>query len=39
MKPLFGGFFAYVGVLRRWGNQMMMADDVVRERSVVWGGR
>ena len=20
MKPLFGGFFAYGGVLRRWGN-------------------
>jgi len=22
MKPLFGGFFAYGGVLRRWGNPM-----------------
>ena len=28
MKPLFGGFFAYGGVLRRWGNPMMMADGV-----------
>ena len=30
MKPLFGGFFAYGGVLRRWGKPMM-ADDVVRQ--------
>ena len=28
-------FFPDGGVLRRGGN-MMMADDVVRERSVVW---
>ena len=36
LQPLFGGFFAYGGVLHRWGNMMMMTDDVVRERSVVW---
>ena len=30
-------FFAYGDdASRRWGNPMMMADDVVRERSVVW---
>ena len=28
MKPLFGGFFAYGDVLHRWGNMMMMTDDV-----------
>ena len=28
MKPLFGGFFAYGGALRRWRKPMMMADDV-----------
>ena len=27
MKPLFGGFFAYGGVLRRWRNPMMVVDD------------
>ena len=37
LQPLFGGFFAYGDVLRRWGNQMMMADDVGgnRRRTVV----
>ena len=36
LQPLFGGF-SHGDVLRRWRNQMMiMADDVVRERSVVW---
>ena len=36
MKPLFGGFFAYGGVLRRWGKPMMMADDVGGNRR--WRG-
>ena len=31
IQPLFGGFFAYGGVLRRWRKPMMMADDVVRQ--------
>ena len=37
IQPLFGGFFAYGGVLRRWrnpmgdGNRRWMADDGVRQ--------
>ena len=30
LQPLFGGF-SHGDVLRRWRNQMMMADDVVRQ--------
>ncbi len=35
-EPALRRFVAYGGVLRRWGNPMMMADDVVRQQPKVW---
>ena len=32
MKPLFGGFFAYGGVLHRWGNPM---DEAIADGGEV----
>ena len=39
MKPLFGGFFAYGGVSRRWRNAMMMVFFSMGMRNPMNGGR